>query len=133
MTNFEIVALYIALSLLLNPALVLQIGQQRQKKRINLGDGGDPDMLARIRAHGNFIEVAPLALIGLIAVAMLNGSPIALHLFGATYFIGRILHVLGMRGTFAQGRLIGTLLTLITFLGLGLYLLFLIFFAQEPF
>jgi leucyl-tRNA synthetase len=54
-------------------------------------------------------------------------------LFGATYFIGRILHVLGMRGTFAQGRLIGTLLTLLTFLGIGLYLLFLIFFAQGPF
>jgi uncharacterized membrane protein YecN with MAPEG domain len=130
MTNFEIVALYIALSLLLNPALVLQIGLQRQKKMINLGDGGDPDMLARIRAHGNFIEVAPLALIGLIGVAMLNGSPIALHLFGAIYFIGRILHVLGMYGKLAQGRLLGTLLTLFTFLGMGLYLLFLIFIAQ---
>jgi uncharacterized membrane protein YecN with MAPEG domain len=130
MTNFEIVAIYIALSLLLNPALMLRIGLHRQKKKINLGDGGDPDMLARVRAHGNFTEVAPLALIGLIAVAMLNGSHIALHLFGATYFIGRVLHFLGMRGTFGQGRLIGTLLTLFTFLGLGLYLLYLIFFVH---
>lgn len=127
MTAFQIVAFYVALSLLFNPVLMLRIGLVRQKKKINLGDGGDADMLARIRAHGNFAEVAPLALIGLMAVALMNGSPILLHIFGATYFIGRILHFLGMRGTFGQGRLIGTLMTLFTFLGLGVYLLILTF------
>lgn len=127
MTTFQIVAFYVALSLLFNPVLMLRIGLVRTKKGINLGDGGDADMLARIRAHGNYTEVAPLALIGLMAVAMMNGSPIVLHVLGATYFIGRILHFLGMRGTFGQGRLIGTLMTLVTFLGLGFYLLYLIF------
>lgn len=127
MTTFQIVAFYVALTLLFNPVLMLRIGLARGKKGINLGDGGDADMLARIRAHGNFSEVAPLALIGLMAVALMNGSHIALHIFGATYFIGRILHFLGMRGTFAQGRLIGTLMTLFTFLGLGFYLLYLTF------
>ncbi|MGJ8558996.1 MAG: MAPEG family protein [Litorimonas sp.] len=131
MTAFQIVAFYIALSLLFNPVLMLRIGLHRQKKKINLGDGGDADMLSRIRAHGNFAEVAPLALIGLLALAFMNGSPITAHIFGATYFIGRILHFLGMRGTFGQGRLIGTLMTLFTFLGLGLYLLYLIF-AHGP-
>lgn len=127
MTTFQIVAFYVALSLLFNPALMLRIGLVRQKKKINLGDAGDPDMISRVRAHGNFTEVAPLALIGLMAVAMMNGSPVMLHIFGATYFIGRILHFLGMRGTFGQGRLVGTLMTLFTFLGLGFYLLYLIF------
>ncbi|MEM7728647.1 MAG: MAPEG family protein [Pseudomonadota bacterium] len=127
MTTFQIVALYVALTLLFNPFLMMRIGLVRQKKRINLGDGGDPDMLARVRAHGNFTEVAPLALIGLIAIAMMGGSPVMLHLFGAAYFIGRILHFLGMNGIFGQGRLIGTLLTLLVFVGEGLYLLYLIF------
>jgi uncharacterized membrane protein YecN with MAPEG domain len=131
MTAFQIVAFYIALSLLFNPVLMLRIGLHRQKKKINLGDGGDADMLSRIRAHGNYTEVAPLALIGLLALAFMNGSPIMAHIFGATYFIGRILHFLGMRGTFGQGRVIGTLMTLFTFLGLGFYLLYLIF-AHGP-
>jgi len=39
-------------------------------------------MLSRIRAHGNFTENAPLALLGLIGLAMLNAHPIALHIFG---------------------------------------------------
>ena len=127
MTAFQIVAVYIALTLLFNPVLMMRIGLHRQKKKINLGDGGDADMLSRIRAHGNFTEVAPLALIGLLALASMDGSPIMAHIFGATYFVGRILHFLGMRGTFGQGRLIGTLMTLFTFLGLGLYLLYLVF------
>ena len=32
----------------------------RTRKKIFLGDGGDPEMIAAIRAHGNLIELAPL-------------------------------------------------------------------------
>lgn len=127
MTAYQIAVFYVALSLLFNPVLMMRIGLTRQKKKINLGDGGDADMISRIRAHGNYTEVAPLALIGLLSLALMNGSPIMAHIFGATYFIGRIIHFLGMRGTFSQGRLIGTLMTLLTFVGLGAYLLYLIF------
>jgi len=52
---------------------------------------------------------------------MLNAHPIALHIFGAAFFIGRILHAMGMAGSFGQGRLVGTLLTLLTFLGQAYY------------
>jgi len=127
MTLFQIVALYIALNLILAPLLMFRVGQIRLGKKINLGDGGDALMLSRIRAHGNFTENAPLALLGLIGLAMLNAHPIALHIFGAAFFIGRILHAMGMAGSFGQGRLVGTLLTLLTFLGQAAYLLFLIF------
>lgn len=126
MTTFQIVALYVALSLFLNPFLMFRIGLVRQGKKISLGDGGDPELLARIRAHGNFAEVAPLALIGLIAIAMMGGSPLMLHIFGAAYFIGRILHFLGMSGRMGQGRFIGTLTTLLVFFGQGAYLIYLI-------
>lgn len=127
MTLFQIVALYIALNLLLAPLLMYRVGQIRLGKKINLGDGGDDLMLSRIRAHGNFTENAPLALLGLVGLAMLGAHPIALHIFGAAFFIGRILHAMGMAGSFGQGRLVGTLLTLLTFLGQAAYLLFLIF------
>ena len=127
MTLFQIVALYIALNMILAPILMYRVGQVRLGKKINLGDGGDELMLSRIRAHGNFTENAPLALLGLIALAMLQASPIILHIFGAAFLIGRILHAMGMAKVFGQGRLVGTLLTLLTFFGQALYLLFLIF------
>lgn len=127
MTLFQIVALYIALNLLLAPLLMYRVGQVRIGKKINLGDGGDDLMLSRIRAHGNFTENAPLALLGLVGLAMLGAHPIALHVFGAAFFIGRILHAMGMGGSFGQGRLVGTLLTLLTHVGQAGYLLFLIF------
>lgn len=127
MTLFQIVALYIALNLILAPILMYRVGQIRMGKKIDLGDGGDELMLSRIRAHGNFTENAPLALIGLTALAMLSAHPIALHIFGAAFFIGRILHAMGMAKTFSQGRLVGTLLTLLTFLGQAGYILFLVF------
>jgi len=126
MTTFQIVALYVALNLILASALMLRVGGQRMAKKINLGDGGD--LLARIRAHGNFIESAPLALIGLFALAMMGAHPIALHVFGAGFFIGRILHAQGMAAKDAagKGRGLGAMLTLPTFLGQALYLLYLI-------
>ena len=127
MTLFQIAALYIALNMILAPILMFRVGQVRMSKDINLGDGGDDLMYARIRAHGNFTENAPLALLGLIGLAMLDAHPIALHIFGAAFFIGRILHVMGMAKTFSQGRLVGTLLTLLTFFGQAGYILFLIF------
>jgi len=127
MTLFQIAALYIALNLLLAPILMFRVGQIRIGKKINLGDGGDDLMLSRIRAHGNFTENAPLALLGLVGLAMLGAHPIALHVFGAAFFIGRILHAMGMSGSFGQGRLVGTMLTLLTFLGQAGYLLFLVF------
>ena len=127
MTLFQIVALYIALNMILAPILMFRVGQVRMGKNINIGDGGDALMLSRIRAHGNFTENAPLALLGLIGLAMLDAHPIALHIFGAAFFIGRILHAMGMAKTFSQGRLVGTLLTLLSFFGQAGYILFLIF------
>ena len=127
MTLFQIAAFYIALNLILAPILMYRVGQVRIGKKINLGDGGDELMLSRIRAHGNFTENAPLALLGLVGLAMLGAHPIALHVFGAGFFIGRILHAMGMAKTFGQGRFVGTLLTLLTFLGQAFYLLYLVF------
>lgn len=127
MTTFQIVALYVALNLLLNPYLMLRVGSMRMKNNVSLGDGSDPVLLSRIRAHGNFIETAPLALIGLIAIALLGGSPIMLHIFGAAFFIGRIAHAVGMAAPNAEGksRGIGAILALLTFIGEGLYLIYL--------
>lgn len=134
MTLFEIVALYVALNLLLAPFLMFRVGGQRLAKKVNLGDGGDPTLLSRIRAHGNFTENAPLLLIGLFAIAMASNphsfiyTPFLLHGFGAAFTLGRILHAYGMsdKGKNGKGRLVGTLLTMLSYLGMAITLLILI-------
>lgn len=127
MTLFQISAFYIALNLALTPVLMYRVGQIRIRKNILLGDGGNDLLLSRMRAHANFTENAPLALIGLIGLAMLGANPIVLHVFGAAFFIGRVLHAMGMAKTFSQGRLIGTLLTILTHFGQAGFILFLVF------
>jgi len=129
MTLFQIVALYVALHLILAPILMFRVGQVRLSDKINLGDGGNETLNTRIRIHGNYVENTPLALIGLFALAMLSAAPIALHTFGAVFFIGRILHAHGMSQpkSVGIGRPIGMVLTLLSFLGTSAYLLFLIF------
>lgn len=129
MTLFQIVALYVALHLILKPILMFRVGQVRMKEKISLGDGDNPALFARIRAHGNYVETAPFALIGLFALAMMSAHPIALHLFGSVFLLGRIFHAHGMaqKGSNGKGRLIGMMMTLFTFIGTALYLLYLIF------
>lgn len=129
MTLFQIVALYVALHLILAPVLMFRVGQVRLKEKVSLGDGGNALLNARIRAHGNYIETTPLALIGLMALAMLSAPPLLLHFFGAVFLIGRVLHAHGMAQPDARGhgRGLGSLLTLLTYLGTALSLLYLIF------
>lgn len=129
MTHLQIAALYLALHLILAPILMLRVGQLRLSNKVNLGDGGNSALSARIRAHGNYIENAPLALIGLFALALLQAAPLALHIFGGGFLLGRILHASGMAAekSMGKGRPLGMLLTLLSFLGMAVYLLILIF------
>lgn len=108
---------------------MFRVGQVRIKEKVNLGDGDNPALFARIRAHGNYVETTPFALIGLFALAMMSAHPFALHLFGAIFLLGRILHAHGMAqpNSAGKGRVIGMMMTLFTFFGTALYLLYLIF------
>ena len=129
MTLFEIVGLYVALNLILHIVLMLQIGQQRVKSKISLGDGGDKALIGKIRAQGNFVENAPMLLIALITMASLSASPIALHIVGAVFTVGRVLHAHGITrpDNNGIGRTIGAMTALLTILGSAVYILYKIF------
>ncbi|CAM3711410.1 MAPEG family protein [Litorimonas haliclonae] len=129
MTLLEIVAFYVALNLILAPILIFRVVRIRLNEKVSLGDGGNALLNARVRAHGNYIETAPLALIGLIALAMLSAPAFLLHLFGVTFLIARLMHAHGMskKHAIGRGRPIGSILTLLTYLGMALSLLYLIF------
>lgn len=100
--------------------LMLRVGQVRTSEKVSVGDGGNERVIRRMRAHANFVESAPFVVL-LVAVIELagKGQPWLAYVSGA-YFIGRILHGFGMEGgSLGWARMIGTLVTLLTLLGLA--------------
>ena len=100
---------------LLAAILTLNIGRLRGKKKINLGDGGDPEMLAAIRAHANLIEFAPLCLL-LIYIASDFYGFWTVAALSAVLLLARALHAGGMLGIIPQGRFLGAVGTTLVLL-----------------
>lgn len=95
---------------LLAVSLTVSVGRLRGKKKIFLGDGGDPEMLAAIRAHGNFMEFVPLCLVLLYVVSDFYGFW-TVAILSLALLIARLLHAGGMLGFVPKGRLLGALIT----------------------
>jgi uncharacterized membrane protein YecN with MAPEG domain len=129
MTLFETVALYVALLLLINIVLMVRVFRLRQAKSVSLGNGDDPLLHSRIRAHANFSETVPIALFGLFALAMLSAPLWVLHIVGAGTVIGRISHAIGMAGRHSVGkaRPFGIVLFLLISVFTASYILYAIF------
>ncbi len=123
--NFVIMPIYAALLGLLLLALAGSVVRLRGKHKVGIGDGGHADLALACRAHANFIEYVPLALI-LLLLLEYRGVPVwALHGLGSALFLGRVLHAWGLsrsQGT-SPGRAIGILLTWISILVSSLWLL----------
>ena len=109
-----ITALYAALLTALFVALSVRVVAARRGSGAALGDGGNPDLLRRIRLQGNFAEYVPLALILLGLAEGLHTSVWLLHLLGLALLIGRLLHAYGVSRTNEQFafRVTGLALTL---------------------
>jgi uncharacterized membrane protein YecN with MAPEG domain len=105
----------------INCWLMIRIGQVRMARKIELGDGGDAFLLARMRAQANFIETAPLALILFALVELTGKGSWWLGPVGAIFMLGRVAHAIGMDGKFKAGRAIGTVTALLTQLGLATF------------
>lgn len=122
---FMAVALWTGLSLLLVLVLSLRISLHRRRLKVSVGDGGHAELTTTTRAFGNATEYMPLALVALAVVAVFYSAAV-IHLLGAAFLIGRVLHAWGM-GQAKQpaiGRLIGMILTYLTFLGSAGLLIF---------
>src|SRR5215475_13901242 len=53
--------------------LALRVTMGRAKHKVNMGDGGNPDMIVRMRTHANFVEYVPLMLV-LLGLLELGGA-----------------------------------------------------------
>jgi hypothetical protein len=91
---------------LLAVLLTVYVGRLRGKKKISLGDGGDPEMIAAIRAHANLIETAPFGLLLIYMASDFYGFWTTAAL-SALLLLARLLHAGGMLGVIPQGRFLG--------------------------
>ena len=111
---------------LLNLWLSIRVGRVRTKEKVFVGDGGNELVTRRMRAHSNFVENTAFVLILLALVELGLGSSMWLWGVGALYLVGRILHALGMDGMM-WGRMVGTIITMLTQLGLAGFALFIVY------
>jgi uncharacterized protein len=122
MTRLEAAALYVGLNILVLIALTFLVIRQRRKHKCAIGDGGHKSLMLAIRAHANAVEVMPMALIGLVALASVGASAWVIHLLGSALTVGRILHAYGLsnsEGT-SFGRMAGMLVSISALLGTGI-------------
>lgn len=106
--------------IILNIWLAIRCGQARSTQNVSVGDGGDEFVIRRMRAHSNFTESAPLVLILIGALEYAGSSSTWLWVMGIAYVLGRIGHGFGMDGgALAKGRVIGTILSMLTQLSLA--------------
>lgn len=100
--------------------LSIRVGQVRGSEKVSIGDGGNDKVIRRMRAHANFVENTPIVLILIAAIEMTGKGGNWLAYVAGLYMLGRIAHGLGMDdGRFGKGRMIGTLITMLTLLGLA--------------
>jgi uncharacterized protein len=108
-----ITPLYAALVAFLVIGLTVGVIRNRQRAQVSLGTGGDTALERAIRAHGNCLEYAPLALLLILMVELVGYAPPVVHGLGSALVVGRVLHAWGlvMRGGRSFGRVGGVVLT----------------------
>ena len=120
--TLQITVLFVGLLALIQIPMTFAVGLYRVKTGIHFLDGGDVQMTRRMRAHGNFTETVPIALLAM-AAAELSGAPsMLLWSGGALLLAGRLLHYATIRQYgWAIGRAIGMSITFLPMAGFGLY------------
>ena len=108
-----ITGFYTAVLAVMLVGLLTGVILRRWKYKVGLGDGGIPQLIKAIRAHGNFVEVVPFLLIEMFILESQGGEEWAVHAFGITIIISRLMHAYGIyhRSGVSWGRTGGMVLT----------------------
>ena len=107
--------IYAALLTLLFLGLSARVIIYRRANRLSLGDEGDRSLRKRMRAQANCAEYVPIGVL-LLLLLELSGAPVwGLHLMGAFFTAGRLLHGYGFSASppVLRLRVFGMMLTLI--------------------
>lgn len=86
--------------------------RERRATSVSLGNGDSEVLLRRIRAHGNFAEYVPIALILLIGAALMPTPDWFIHACGLSLIVGRLLHACAIYAANGLLRVAGMAATL---------------------
>lgn len=92
MMDLPITGLYAGLLALLILFLLFKVVGFRRGKQVLLGDGGDSHGLRLVRGHANATETIPIFLIMLALIEGMGSPGWVVHLLGAPFLLGRVLH-----------------------------------------
>jgi uncharacterized membrane protein YecN with MAPEG domain len=100
--------------------LSIRVSRLRRPLKIGFGDGGNEQLLRRMRAHSNYAENMPvfIILVGLLELA--GGERNILWGVAIAFILARLLHAFGMDRTGANWlRVTGIVLSWLLILGLA--------------
>lgn len=121
MTMLPVTLAAAAAAAVLNIWLGIRIGSLRTALQISVGDGGSEALQRRMRAQLNYVENTAFVLILIAAIELAGKGSWWLAYVAAAYFLGRVAHGFGMDGgKWGKGRMVGTIVTMLTQLGLAI-------------
>lgn len=113
MNTVAVTLFFAACCALMQCLLSVLVIRRRLKAGVYFLDGGDDPLLRRIRAHGNFAETVPMALL-LMALLEFSGlGRVWLIVFGVALLLGRVIHATSLLTNHAAwSRSLGMALTI---------------------
>lgn len=108
-----ITGFYAGLLGLMMIALAFGAIRLRTKHRVSLGHGNQPDLEKAIRAHGNFVEVVPFALIIMFILETNQVNPWVLYAYGTALIIARVIHAYSIYHSVLKLRVFSMMLSIL--------------------
>jgi len=100
-----IIAPYAALLGLLAAALTVNVILNRVRTHVDAGDGGDAALQQAIRAHANFAEQAPIALIVIAFAEAAGARPLVVTVLGIVLVVTRLASAYALNRSLKQSAL----------------------------
>ncbi|WP_170398076.1 MAPEG family protein [Ruegeria arenilitoris] len=120
----QIALIVTAVFVLMSIPMAIAVGVRRARTGILLLHGEDEGLLRLMRAHGNFIEYVPLALLALAGAEIAGTAPWLIAVCGGVLLLARLIHYFGLRASAeSKGRAIGAALTTLTMMVLAFTIL----------
>ena len=111
MPPLEAAAVYVGINILLLIYLSSRVVFMRRTAKVSVGHGGNAELELRTRTHGNASEYIPAMMVGLVTAAYMGIPALWIHILGASFTFGRVLHAIGLSRTIFPLRVSGMLLT----------------------
>lgn len=95
--SLTVTAAFIAIFALIQIPMTLAVGAVRFKSGVQFMDGGDQDLLRRMRSHANFTESVPITMLAMAAAEITGSSEQFLCIVGSIFLAGRLGHYASVR------------------------------------